>query len=152
MNRHLKNQIIGSINSPGLQSGVNKKIIPFIFFLLTWCTSSFAQQAYHGGSGDGYASAIAKNVTLDINGDVQKQVINFTVYPNPAASNQAITIQLKDANCRVSIYSVDGKILYTFPAFNSGITLPALSPGTYLIKAESETSFSVQKLIVLPQR
>jgi hypothetical protein len=147
-----QNNYCGLINSPELQSGVMKIIILFLFLLFAFNTTSFAQQAYRGGSGDGYASATAKNLTLDMNGDVQKPTIQFTVYPNPATTNQKIKIQVKETNCILRIFAADGKVVYSSPSqYSEGITLN-LSAGTYFLKMENDQAFSGQKLIVLPVR
>jgi hypothetical protein len=127
----------------------NKGLIIAAILFFT-CSQMQAQQAYRGGSGDGYASATAKNITLDINGDVQKAGIEFLVFPNPATENTAITLDIEERDCQLSIYCVEGKLMHTFPVNNSRIKLPALPPGTYLLKAENEDAFSIQKMIVLP--
>lgn len=138
------------INSPGFQPGVIKKKIPLLAILFVFTNLAFAQQAYHGGSGDGYASATAKTVALDINGNVQKPSIQFSIYPNPATTNQNTTVLVKGEGCSLAIYTIEGKKLYFVPRYNSGESIPALPAGTYLVKMENEEAFSVQKLIVLP--
>ena len=132
---------------------MNKKIsyvsIAFILlFLLS--LNMHAQQAYRGGGGDGYASATAKNVTLGIRGEIVKPKIEFSVYPNPARESNVITLQVKERNCELSLYGIDGKLVRKLTVSESRIELPLLHAGTYLVKVENEDTFSVQKLIVLP--
>lgn len=119
-----------------------------LLFLSTFAAN--AQQAYRGGEGDGYASATAKNVTLGINGEVIKPEIDFSIYPNPAAENQAISLEIKEDNCELRIYSLEGRLIYTARIHQKHIKLPLLSAGTYMVKVENAELFSVRKLIVLP--
>lgn len=128
------------------------KCLAFLFFFLAISSASFAQQAYHGGSGDGYASASTNTVTLDINGEVQKPSISFSIFPNPALANQPVSITVKETACRLSMYTVDGKIMYSAKVENSRPGIPVLPCGTYFLKMENENAFSIQKLIVLPKR
>jgi hypothetical protein len=147
-----KKVFTGTINCHGFKPVDKKKLMPFLFFLFAFSNICFAQQAYHGGSGDGYASATAKNLTLDINCDLQMTSIQFNVYPNPATENRGITVLVKETGCRLQVYAADGKTVYSFTTQNSETISLNLPAGTYFLKIEDEDAFSVQKLIVLPGR
>ncbi len=70
-----------------------------------------------------------------------------TVFPNPAAVDQPLTIHNADKLQRVTVYDLNGKKL--FEAFNPSSQInPLLQAGVYFVQLVSEKNFSVEKLVV----
>mgnify|MGYP006366651421 FL=1 len=77
------------------------------------------------------------------------QSINFEMFPNPAADQLNVTVDLAEkSTVNLEIYSVDGRLVYQVPSgtfqgqtkfviptkeFNSGIYILKLSTGTEIV-------------------
>lgn len=111
-----------------------------------------AQSAYHGGKGDGYASAGVNSVTLALDeNDEGCSVLH--IYPNPCQHTQLLTISysgkstmqavLIDATGRQALplaYLSAEQHNYSFPL--------AVPPGVYMLRCSSSNSVSEQKVVV----
>jgi len=78
----------------------------------------------------------------------------INVYPNPVYSNEAFNIDLsfgEKKDIRISIYSLDGKLMYTKKydeVSTKVITKSINSIGTYLILIESPNEITTTKIII----
>jgi hypothetical protein len=132
--------------------GIKYKLIFLIIIIQYIATPAQAQSAYHGGKGDGYASAEVKNVVLGI--DPEPGVSSFVnLYPNPASASQNLEIICEDAKgYSIDIADITGKIVLTR---NSGqekiiILLNNLTTGTYLVRIHHNDSYYLRKLVIMP--
>jgi len=119
--------------------------------LVMLSNAAMAQSAYHGGKGDGYASAEIQNVVLGINpGNKAEQ--NISIYPNPAKTNESLHIIQSDAKpYQVEIMNMLGQVLYTnkYLSKNGTIQLSDFKPGNYLIRINNSEFNYVQKLVIV---
>jgi hypothetical protein len=110
-----------------------------------------AQSAYHGGKGDGYASAEIHNIVLGID-DAGNETPAISVYPNPATQGQSLNLSCSvTGGFHVDIVNLTGQVVATVQyEANSGILqLKNLSPGTYLMRLSGSNWVYHQKLVVL---
>jgi hypothetical protein len=104
-------------------------------------TAFFVSQAYDGCSGN--APQLPNNKYNENEPEMQPITSNaFSLYPNPTRGNLMIENgSLVDANVRVEIYSVEGKLLLSKSdiLFNGSHQLDVknLSSGLYFIKLEN---------------
>jgi len=76
---------------------------------------------------------------------------NFTMYPNPASSNQSITLISNQSIDRYEILDITGKLIDAQIILNQNeitIALRNYSAGMYMLKAYSGSAFSTQKMVV----
>uniref|UniRef100_UPI00404777DB T9SS type A sorting domain-containing protein n=1 Tax=Mariniflexile sp. TaxID=1979402 RepID=UPI00404777DB len=80
------------------------------------------------------------NNTLNIEQNSFGKHGSVTIYPNPVGNAFTISISKNmDAKCKISIYSIDGKLVKTEAMQNpiQNINVDALSNGIYLIKIQN---------------
>jgi hypothetical protein len=129
-------------------------VIMILLIFLALPSVLSAQSAYRGGSGDGYAMAELKDVTLSILEETEQQS-QFNIYPNPAPAGEQIWIQLladKQATSKLEILDMTGKLLES-RMITSTVSSEALElhlqAGSYLIRLSNGDNISVRKLIIL---
>lgn len=107
--------------------------------------------------GNGCTASDDVNVTVDVCGGVDElsNVFSVDVYPNPTKGQFVINVNsVKNTEANISIYSVEGKLVYTNTMqLNSGITsteveLTGIATGVYHIELTTETESSIEKLII----
>ncbi len=76
------------------------------------------------------------------------QIESVTVFPNPG--NGFVTVKASEAIQAVTVYSLQGKILYTMRPFASTVqlSLQTLPPGTYLMAILVQNRYYFKKLII----
>ena len=97
------------------------------------------------GSGGSVSKLFKKTVSVgvkEINND-----LHFSIYPNP--SHDILTINYnKQENLKVTVSSIDGKIVKEIENVNKNISIADLSAGLYILKAETKSGkYGYQKLI-----
>ncbi len=76
---------------------------------------------------------------------------NFTMYPNPAGSNESVTLTSNQSIDRYEILDITGKLIDAQIILNQNeitIALRNYSAGMYILKAYSGSAFSTQKMVV----
>jgi hypothetical protein len=104
-----------------------------------------SSQYYHG-------SPMANDYGVGVK-ELPGETVDFSLYPNP--TNDVLTIALTTVNgsenFRVKIYSIGGVLLYN-EAIDSENVISlkefGLTPGVYLVRAESEKAVITRKLIL----
>jgi len=69
----------------------------------------------------------------------------ITIFPNPA--NNRLTINGLDHNSTISIYDINGKLVYKSEAITNQIDISNFQNGIYAIKIESENHVIIKKII-----
>lgn len=129
---------------------MKKLLLILIFFGAVM--SAQAQSAYHGGKGDGYASAGASSVTLSIN-ENDKDISVLHIYPNPIQSGQLLTISYTNSSAfQIVLMDAAGRqvlSLANLPPAQHQCSIPlAVQPGVYILRCSSGSSISEQKIVV----
>jgi hypothetical protein len=128
-----------------------KKLFPIFIFFGT-VLSAKAQSAYHGGKGDGYASAGVSSITLSLN-ETDAGFSVWQVYPNPVQKGQLLMISYTSQSAFQAIL-LDATGRQVLPAINLSpaqhqYNLPlAVQPGVYILRCSSDASISEQKIVV----
>jgi len=136
-----------AINKP------HKYLITISIAVLLMCISNSlsAQSAYHGGKGDGYASAEIQNVVLNINtASPQAQVVSL--YPNPIKSSQNLQIMMsQSAPFHVEITNLFGQVVFRkfYNDQTTNIPLSGCQPGCYIVSIENGDFKYIQKLVII---
>lgn len=93
------------------------------------------------------SKTISVNLCTGINGVSQNNF--FNVYPNPVQSELNVNIENKSLPCSVSIYSVDGKLLYSENVTENTVKIDAgnYKAGLYMIRISTSDKQSVIKFI-----
>jgi len=130
---------------------LTQTILPLLVACLCFSTSSKAQSAYHGGKGDGYASAEIQNVILNINAEISRtQSVNL--YPNPAKTSQNLQIVMpQPGQYKMEIVNLLGQPVFieTFNSGNANIPLSGCQPGSYIVDIRCGNFNYIQKLVVI---
>lgn len=74
--------------------------------------------------------------------------VDFDVYPNPA--NEVVTISTKESKFMVNIIDAIGREVLTHQSLNAQTTIntQGLKAGVYWLKVQTNTGFSVKKLVI----
>ena len=74
--------------------------------------------------------------------------VDFDVYPNPA--NEVVTISTKESTFMVNIIDAIGREVLTHQSLNAQTTIntQGLKAGVYWLKVQTNTGFSVKKLVI----
>src|ERR1039457_1030676 len=90
-------------------------LLQIIIALIVVCLSisAHAQSPYHGGKGDGYASAEILNVVLSINPSLsQTQTVNL--FPNPAKTSENLQIIMNSTEpYKAEIINLLGQVIFS---------------------------------------
>jgi len=90
----------------------------------------------------------------------EQEVLEMLVYPNPANSGDALTLELRgvsEGNIRITVYSMQGTLIKTFWMDAAEYTqlifsLPEIASGVYLIKAEAANRHFVTKRVSIVKK
>jgi photosystem II stability/assembly factor-like uncharacterized protein len=84
---------------------------------------------------------------IDLTTEVfEKQLLNVSLYPNPAQENVLLSIKPRVKNLTVQVFNSTGKLLLTTDSYR--INTKFLSPGYYIIKVKSDSYIGRTKLII----
>jgi len=134
-----------------------KNITQFFLYIAVMCLcfsiSAHAQSPYHGGKGDGYASAEIHNIVLSINPSLsQTQLVNL--YPNPAktSENLQVIIASKEAY-KIKIINLLGQVIFSqdYNGEKSNIQLSGFAAGSYVVCIHNGNYNYIQKLVIVSQ-
>jgi hypothetical protein len=131
---------------------IKYKLIPLFIIIQYISTAAHAQSAYHGGKGDGYASAEVKNVVLGIDPEPGTSYL-VNLYPNPVSTSQNLEIICEDAKgYSIDITDLTGKIMMTRNTSQEKIIIPLgnLGTGAYLVRIHHNDSYYLRKLVIMP--
>lgn len=113
---------------------------------LLFLTTSFQDEAYKGGEGDGFATAELQRFTTNIK--MQENQSALEVFPNPVQRGQEVFIQY-DGTGVFQLISSKGAII-ELGAEISSFQTRELTAGVYILQMRSQGKMSVaQKIIVL---
>ncbi len=93
--------------------------------------------------GSGLLDALAAVNAVDYDA-VNEQSIETTIFPNP--SNESFTILCKGLK-RVSVYSVDGRLVKAFEVNETECRIEGLVRGVYLVRMETVKGIVIRKLV-----
>lgn len=79
---------------------------------------------------------------------IKNEVVDFSVFPNPANDHVSINIDATDQINHVSITNILGKVVYEQNAYNSSIDVADLHPGIYFITLETNKGKGQKKIII----
>ena len=128
-------------------------ILPLIVVCLFFTISANAQSAYHGGKGDGYASAEIQNVVLSIN-PLLSQIQTVNLYPNPAKASENLQIIMTSTEpYKVEIINLLGQVIFIKNCSGEKgiIPLSYFKPGSYIVCVHNENCNYIQKLVIVNQ-
>ncbi|MEI7503475.1 MAG: T9SS type A sorting domain-containing protein, partial [Paludibacter sp.] len=75
--------------------------------------------------------------------------MGITIAPNPVKENLHITFETEDANTVVSIYGLNGKLIFNQKADNLQMIIPMekFRSGTYIVRVTTQTDVAVSSII-----
>ena len=94
--------------------------------------------------GSGLLDALAAVNAVEAYDGITEQSIEAEIFPNP--SSGSFTIVCKDVK-RVSVYSVDGRLVKTFEVNTTECRIDDLERGVYLVRMETSNEAFVQKIV-----
>ena len=107
---------------------------------------------------DGCSASDDVDITVDICGGVDElsSVFSVDIYPNPTKGQFVINVNSSNKNKEaiISIYSIDGKLIYTdvmqlkFGVTSTEVELTGIATGIYHIELNTDTESSINKLII----
>ena len=127
-----------------------KKNIIFILLIGAFSQSLKAQSAYHGGKGEGYASAVVSNVTLGIN-PAGQMFPAIAVFPNPVKTGDALDIKLgASTKFSIEIFNILGQLVFSqsYDGLSVQIPMAMFKQGSYFVHIKSAEFNYVQKITV----
>jgi hypothetical protein len=95
-------------------------------------------------TGVGRVDALAAVNAVEAYDDIYEQSIEVEVFPNP--SSGSFTIVCEDMK-RVSVYSVDGRLVNAFEVNETECRIEGLERGIYLVRMETEKGIVIRKLV-----
>ncbi len=119
-----------------------------------WNTAGFYTFHYYTATGDSNQTFHGHNADCTVPtsvSEVSEPVRNFMVYPNP--TNNEFTIQLGTGVSNndvkeISIYNINGDLIYNSAHYNQTINMANMAKGMYLIRINISGDLLTQKLIV----
>jgi len=97
-------------------------------------------------------SSQAINISIsNITGMIENRKSPFSIFPNPVTDFFWVRYTDENAVKRISVYDLQGRMVIDISGaikISAPISINSLKQGAYLVKIQSETSASVQKLIV----
>ena len=83
-------------------------------------------------------------------GDLAEASASLDVFPNPATTNQHLTIQSSAPMTELNVYGLAGEQIYgnQVQGWNTTLNLDKLHPGVYLIEVFTTTGREVRKVTV----
>lgn len=125
-------------------TGNSSEVNPPNITIGTWVENTAITGGECGGTLTNANGVLTGDVRSTSLGITEKELSQIAIYPNPASD--FITISgMKDVNS-VKIYSLDGKLLLVEKKVDK-INISKLSPGMYLLDAETSTTHHRLKLI-----
>ena len=107
---------------------------------------------------DGCSASDDVDIIVDICGGVDElsSVFSVDIYPNPTKGQFVINVNSSNKNKEaiISIYSIDGKLIYTdvmqlkFGVTSTEVELTGIATGIYHIELNTDTESSIDKLII----
>ncbi len=119
--------------------------------LICFSMSTSAQSAYHGGKGDGYASAEISNIVLNIN-SVSNKFQSINLYPNPIKTSENLKINISNPMpYYLEISDLPGRMLFfkNYATENASLPLSGFQAGTYIVRIYNAEFNYFQKLIIV---
>ena len=95
-------------------------------------------------TGVGRVDALAAVNAVEAYDGIHEQSIEAEIFPNP--SSGSFTIHCEGLK-RVSVYSVDGRLVKAFEVNRAQCTIEGLERGAYLVRMETERGIVVRKLV-----
>ena len=95
-------------------------------------------------TGVGRVDALAAVNAVEAYDGVNEQSIEAEIFPNP--SNESFTI-ICEGMKRVSVYSVDGRLVKTFEVNETGCRIEGLERGVYLVRMETVKGIVIRKVV-----
>ena len=128
-----------------------QKYLSIICIGLLFHMPANAQSAYHGGKGDGYASASIENVLLHID-PLSNLVQTVKLYPDPIKTSELLNIAVSHSKpYQIELTDLPGRILYFQNCRNENASVPilGLKEGTYIVRIHNDEINYIQKLVVI---
>ena len=75
--------------------------------------------------------------------------LGITIAPNPVKDILHITFETEDASTNVSIYGLNGKLMFNQKADNLQMTIPMekFRSGTYIVRVTTATNVAVSNIV-----
>ena len=129
------------------------KQILFSLILVFSASASWAQEAYRGGEGDGYARSTLTMGQTSLNPETFHEGVSL--FPNPLRSYEALTLSLGNPvnSLKIDILDTAGRILLTEEKTTTvqeiRIQTESLPPGIYLLQLSSPDQMTALSFIML---
>ncbi len=125
------------------------KIIISAVIMLLLSLSGYAQQAYRGGMGDGYAMGETAGIFVSV------EEINsppLLIFPNPVTQGEDFNIQLLNTySLSITVSDIQGNALLYFntSAENFAVNTKGLLPGIYIVTVSNPVSVYTARMVII---